>query len=74
MAATLAQLEAQLDALDKAYHSGVLTARDASGSTMTFRSMTEMQAARTSLIRKIAVLNGTTRSRVRLLHQSDKGL
>ena len=71
--ASLATLQARLEALDAAIASGVLTVKH--GETLTtFRSMSEMLQARNLLLAQIAAAGGTTKTRVRYLYQSDKGL
>lgn len=71
--ASLATLQARLEALDAAIVSGVLTVKH--GETLTtFRSMKEMLQARDLLLEQIADANGVTRTRVRYAYQSCKGL
>jgi len=71
--ASLATLQARLETIDAAIASGVLTVRHGETST-TFRSMSEMLAARALLVKQIAELEGTTRTRIRYAYQSGKGL
>ena len=73
MAATLEQLEARRDALDKAIASGVLTIRHGDEQT-TFRSMSEMMQARAFVQSQIDELQGKKRTRVRYAYQSGRGL
>lgn len=71
--ASLATLQARLEALDEAIASGVLTFKH--GETLTtFRSMDDMLKARNLLLAQIATAGGVTKTRVRYLYQSDKGL
>lgn len=71
--ASLATLQARLEALDAAIASGVLTVKH--GETLTtFRSMKEMLQARDLLLEQIADANGATRTRIRYPYQSCKGL
>lgn len=71
--ATLATLQARLDALDGMIASGVLTTKH--GETLlTFRSMSELLKARQFIEDQINEANGTTRTRVRYAFQTGKGL
>jgi hypothetical protein len=71
--ATLATLQARLDALDGMIASGVLQTRH--GDTMlTFRSTTELLKARQFVQDQIDDANGTSRRRVHYAYQSGKGL
>lgn len=71
--ASLETLQARLETLDAAIASGVLTVRHGD-TTTTFRSMKEMMDARSLLVKQIADLEGTTRTRLRYAYQSGKGL
>ena len=71
--ASLATLQARLEALDAAIASGVLTVKH--GDTLTtFRSMSDLLKARELILKQIAAAEGTTRTRIRYAYQSDKGL
>lgn len=71
--ASLATLQARLEALDAAIASGVLMVRHGETST-TFRSMKDLLAARAEIQKQIDILQGTARTRIRYAYQSDKGL
>ena len=66
----MAYTQTQIDALKTAMASGVLTVRHGE-TTTTFRSLAEMQK-QLSLME--AEVGTATRTRVRYLYQSDKGL
>lgn len=71
--ASLATLQARLEALEADIASGSLTVKH--GETLrTARSMTEMLEARNLLLGQIAEAGGTAKTRVRYFYQSDKGL
>lgn len=71
--ASLATLEARLEALDASIASGVLSVRH--GETYTeFRNMADMLKARSLLLEQIAAAGGTARTRVRYAYQAGKGL
>lgn len=71
--ASLATLQARLEALDGMIASGLLQSRH--GETMlTFRSMAELLKARQFIEDQVNEANGTTRTRVRYAYQSGKGL
>ena len=69
--ATLAELKARRDALDKALASGVLTLREGD-KQVTYRSLAEMAGALADLDTQIAALEGTVRTR-RIYPQTKKG-
>lgn len=71
--ASVATLQARLEALDGMIASGLLQSRH--GDTMlTFRSMAELLKARQFVEDQISDANGTTRTRVRYAYQRCKGL
>ncbi len=71
--ATLAQLQAQLAAIEAAYASGVLVVRHGDTQT-TFRSLKEMSEIIAKLKAEIAAANGTQRRGPRYIKQTGKGL
>jgi hypothetical protein len=66
MALTLAQLQAQYDALETAYYSGALVVRFADGRSVQYHIRREMKEALSRLESRIAETNGATPSRVGL--------
>ena len=69
--ATLIELQARLEEVKQAFHSGMLTCAY-EGKTVTWRSSSEMQAAIASLEAEIAALTGTSPVRS-VLVRSRKG-
>lgn len=67
-------LETRLEALKRAYHTGVLTVRHGE-TTTTYRSLSEMESIIQSLESEIDTLSGADRPRrVRYIKQTSKGL
>lgn len=66
-------LATELAALKKARNSGVLTVKHGETQT-TYRSLTEIDRIIAKIEAEIAAEAGSTRSRVRYLHQAGKGL
>lgn len=71
--ATLNELLARRDQLDKLIASGVDQARQGDNST-TLRSLSDLRKTRALVDEQIDELSGTTRRRVRYAYQSSKGL
>lgn len=70
--ATVEELQARLDALEKARDAGVLMVRHGDTSTQ-FRTLDEMNRIIADLKRQINKLNGVIRSRVNYVRQGTKG-
>lgn len=73
MAATVEQIDAEIDALEKALATGVLTAKQGDNLS-TFRDFSEIRQILSRLRQQKDELQGTTRRRVRYAYQSSKGL
>lgn len=63
MSVDTTELKQRLYELEEAIDSGVLTYRDTDGKSMTYRSLAEMEAARSRLQRRISAAATPTRRR-----------
>ena len=72
MALSESQLQIRIDALRKARDSGVLMVRHGDELTQ-FRTLAEMDKILADLEADLATTQGTKKSRVRYISQSDKG-